>query len=297
MTATLGAARFPWPSGHRCGAMLSFDVDAESAILRIDPRFADRPSAMSHQTYGAGPGIRRILATLEQLELAATFFVPAYTAERYPDVVRAIAAGGHEVGCHGYLHEPPAALSADEERSILERSVETIEALSGKRPVGYRAPLADPSTRTPELLAEYGFLYDSSLTDEDVPYTVQTGAGTLVELPIQWALDDWEQYAFLIEPNVGQLIEPPSKVLELWRTELEAVHDEGLLFIGIMHPELSGRPARARVIRGIVEEASALGGVWWATGEQIARHALEATSETRRGPDGGEPTGEPGRRP
>ena len=78
-----------------------------------------------------------------------------------------------------------------------------------------------------------------------------------------------------MEPDVGKLIEPPSKVTELWTGELRAAHEEGLYVIGIMHPEMSGRPARARVIRDVVTVARELGGVWIAPAGEVARHVLE----------------------
>jgi peptidoglycan/xylan/chitin deacetylase (PgdA/CDA1 family) len=238
---------------------------------------------MAHQAYGARVGVFRLLAELERADVRGTFFVPGYTAERYPDTIRAIAAGGHEVGCHGYLHESPALLSGpDEERGIIERSVENIERLAGTRPRGFRAPMADPSPETPELLAATGFLYDSSLTDDDVPYILETANGPLVELPLHWSMDDWEQYAFLPEPDVGHLIDTPSKVAELWSGELDAAWEEGLLCMGIVHPELSGRPARARVIRQFVEHARELGEIWFATASEVAGAALDANDTERR---------------
>jgi peptidoglycan/xylan/chitin deacetylase (PgdA/CDA1 family) len=263
--------------------VLTVDVDAESALLQIDPKLARRPSAMAHQAYGARVGVFRLLAELERADVRGTFFVPGYTAERYPDTIRAIAAAGHELGCHGYLHESPALLSGpDEERGIIERSVEIIERLAGTRPRGFRAPMADPSPETPELLAATGFLYDSSLTDDDVPYILETANGPLVELPLHWSMDDWEQYAFLPEPDVGQLIDTPSKVAELWCGELDAAWEEGLLCMGIVHPELSGRPARARVIRQFVEHARELGEIWFATASEVAGAALDANDTERR---------------
>ena len=146
--------------------------------------------------------------------MQSTFFVPGFTARRYPDTVRRIVAAGHEVGWHNDMHEPPYVLSEGEERAIIGRSREVLEPLTGTPPVGYRAPSWELNERTPELLAAAGFVYDASLMDDDVPYRLGTAAGTLIELPVHWSLDDWEQYAFLPEPDIGQQIEPPSKVLE-----------------------------------------------------------------------------------
>jgi hypothetical protein len=73
----------------------------------------------------------------------------------------------------------------------------------GVRPLGHRTALWAATWRSPALVAEYGLLYDSTLMDDDRPYVLDTGKGRIVELPPHWSLDDWEQYAFLPEPNIG----------------------------------------------------------------------------------------------
>ena len=268
--------KFTWPRQARAACAVSFDVDAESAILAVDTRFAARASTMSHQAYGPKVGVPRLLGVLERADVHATFFVPGFTARRYPDTVRAIVAAGHEVGWHNDLHEAPYSLSESDERAILERGTEVLEPLTGARPRGFRAPWWELNERTPELLAAAGFAYDSSLMDDDVPYRLSTPAGTLIELPVHWSLDDWEQYAFLPEPEIGSQIELPSKVLELWSSELDAMRDEGCLLIPTMHPFLSGRPSRAKMLGEFLARVREHGDVWLATLGEIADHA-EAT--------------------
>jgi peptidoglycan-N-acetylglucosamine deacetylase len=275
---------FGWPGGAKCACLISFDVDAESAILQVDSKYARHATLMSHQAYGPRVGVPRLLDQLRRADVRATFFVPGFTAERYPDVVRRIAAEGHEVAWHGYLHEPPHELPLERQREVLERAHEVLEPLSGAPPAGYRAPWWELSLESPDLLAENGFSYDSSLMDDDVPYLLATSAGPLVELPVHWSLDDWEQYGFFVDPPLGDALEPPAKVLELWSVELEAMHEEGCLQVLTMHPFLSGRPARSRNIGRFVQLARSLGDVWFALGSEIAEHARTVLdgSSTRR---------------
>jgi peptidoglycan/xylan/chitin deacetylase (PgdA/CDA1 family) len=223
-----------------------------------------------------------LLGLLERHRIRSTFFVPGYTAHRYPGVVKDIVAAGHEVAHHGYLHEQPTAVSAAEEAVNLDRGLQALEEVAGVRPVGYRAPMWDLSWRSPALLAERGFLYDSSLMDADVPYELAAGPGTgssgssgqasLVEIPIQWALDDWEQFCFLPDISGSGLIETPRKARELWQDEFEALRDAGGCWVLTNHPFLTGRPSRARQLDELMAHVTACADVWTASLEEVARH-------------------------
>lgn len=267
---------FAWPAGYRAAAAFTFDVDAESAVLADRPEAADRLSVMSHQAYGPRVGVPRLLRVLDRNDVRATFFVPGYTAELHPEAVIAIRDAGHEIGHHGYLHEPPHKATADEEEGYLVRGLEALDRVAGVRPTGYRAPWWEATYRTPGLLAHYGFRYDSSLMDGDRPYRLAVGsdpgAPTLVEIPIQWALDDWEQYAFLPGITGSGVIETPAKALELWTVELDALVAEGGCFVLTMHPFLSGRASRAEALSRLIAHARAIEGLWIATLDEIARH-------------------------
>lgn len=265
-----------WPRGHRAAASFSFDVDAESAVLSAVPGSQARAGIMSHQSYGPLVGVPRILEILGRYGVTATFFVPGFTAERYPRVVRQIVEAGHEIAHHGYLHEPLEGVDAETEAGYLDRGLEALERVAGVRPVGYRAPMWEPTWNTGRLLAERGFLYDSSFMDADVPYELAVagvpGTASIVEIPIQWALDDWEQYCFLPGISGEGLIESPAKVEEMWTLELDAMRDVGGCFVLTNHPFLTGRPSRAAVLDRMIGRAVDHGDVWVASLGQIAEH-------------------------
>ena len=267
---------FSWPPGYRAAAAFTFDVDAESAVLADHPDAASRMSVMTHQAYGPRTGVPRILRILEHRGVRGTFFVPGYTAELHPAAIAAIRDAGHEIGHHGYLHEPPHLATAEQEEANLLRGLEALERTVGIRPSGYRAPWWEATYRTPGLLAKHGFRYDSSLMDADRPYRLavdgEPGAPSIIEIPIHWGLDDWEQYGFLPGLTGSGVIESPAKALEMWSAELDALAAEGGCFVITMHPFLSGRASRALVLDRLIARAREIPGLWITTLDEIARH-------------------------
>ncbi|WP_310268757.1 polysaccharide deacetylase family protein [Haloactinomyces albus] len=266
---------FPWPQNFRAAASFTFDVDAESCVLAHDPGATGRMSLMGHQAYGPRVGTPRLLRLLERQDIRATFFVPGYTAECYPDTVRAIADGGHEIAHHGYLHEPMQGVDESTEADYLDRGLEAL-ARVGVHPIGYRAPWWEMNWHTPRLLAERGFRYDTSLLDDDVPYRLATSgpdSASLIEIPVDWALDDWEQYAFYPGWTGSGIIEDPEKALQMWLLEARARHAEGGCFVLTNHPFLSGRPAKAHALERLIEQVKALEGMWVVPLREITAHA------------------------
>lgn len=290
---------FRWPEGASCAASFTFDVDGESAALGAAPATAGSMSAMTHQAYGPLVGVRRILNLLEHHGVRSTFFIPGFTADRYPGVVRDIAAAGHELAHHGYHHVTPTTLTPAERVRELDLGIDALERVARVRPTGYRAPMWDLSWDMPGLLVERGFTYDSSLMDADLPYVLDTKRGrgnrfdqsAFVEIPIHWALDDWEQYCFL--PGVTELgpIQTPSHALELWRAELEGMRRFGGCWVLTNHPFLSGRPGRAAALDTLIGEVAALADVWLATLDEIAAYTATLGLAPRRIADLPTPSG------
>jgi peptidoglycan-N-acetylglucosamine deacetylase len=281
--------RFVWPNSQRCAAMLCFDVDGETTALSEDPALTSRRTLMSQCEYGPRVGVPRLLGLLEHLEVPATFFIPGYVVEQHPRMVEAIVASGHEIGLHGYLHEKLAYLSEAEEEEILARCIDILERHTGIRPIGFRAPWFEINPWTAAVLARHGVEYCASAMGDDVPYFHENG---LVEIPGQWLLEDWEQFAFNADPAWGFIPENCAKVYDLWWREFEAMHDFGCCFVLTLHPWLSGRPSRVRLIEEIVRAMQDKGGVWFARGREIAAY-VRSNPERRREVDFDHPALQP----
>jgi peptidoglycan/xylan/chitin deacetylase (PgdA/CDA1 family) len=261
-----------WPGGARCAACLTFDFDAESGWLSRDPATKDRPGVLSQGQYGAKVGVPRILELLDDQGVRATFFVPGWVAERYPETTRAIRDAGHEIGHHGYLHERVQPDDPAGERTAFARGLRALDEVLGLRPVGYRAPGWDLTPITLSLVREAGMIYSSNLMDDAWPY-LHPGGG-IVELPVQWLLDDAP--FFMFNPTyVNRPIQMTFLVEQQWREELLGAIELGGLFNLTMHPQLSGHPSRLRMLRRLIELFKSRDEVWLATCQEVARHWLE----------------------
>jgi hypothetical protein len=104
---------------------------------------------------------------------------------------------------------------------------------------------------------------------DDVPYLLGNG---LVEIPGQWMLEDWEQFAFNADPAWGFIPENCDKVFDLWWQEFAAMRDFGCCFVLTMHPWLMGRPSRVRLLERLVTQMRDTGDVWFARGSEIANY-------------------------
>jgi peptidoglycan/xylan/chitin deacetylase (PgdA/CDA1 family) len=255
-----------WPRDARAACAFTFDLDAETLWMA---RGVHEPVALSQGRFGVAEALPRILALLRTAGLRASFFIPAWVATHHADAVRAIAGDGHEIGCHGDEHERVTDLPPGREREILLKSLEVLTPLSGKRPVGYRAPAWQLSAETLPLLASEGFEYSSNMMDRLVPYFhPPLGGRVLVEIPVSWVLDDAPFFLF-----TGQRgMQAPGPVLQGWLTELDGITASAGVTNFTFHPQLIGRPSRLACLHELIEHARRTPQLWIATLGEIAAH-------------------------
>ena len=264
----------PWPNGAKCAAAFTFDIDTDSFLhLMYGDAMPDKVAATSWVRYDE-IAVPRILAIFREFGLKQTFFYPAWCMERYPHLVDAILKDGHEIAHHGYIHEEMNRLpNREAEVEWIGRGIETIERMTGRKPRGFRAPTYQFSRHTASILAEFGFLYDASLMDDDVPSLYETDRGEILGLSSHWALDDWPQYVCNSDVGYNLNIRSPREASETFMAEFEAAHRHGGMWISVWHPWVSARLARAEALRGMIEAMLAKGDVWLAPMEEIAGHA------------------------
>ena len=263
-----------------CTVVLSFDVDGSSGMINRNPQIEHLPSARSFGDYGPTVAVPHLLAALERADAPASFYVPGWVAERWPAALERIAAAGHEIGHHGYLHEPPATLSPEEEAEVLDRGSDILEGITGERPAGYRSPSWELSDASLPLMAERGFRYDSSLMGSDAPYWVAAGAGALVELPIHWALDDYPYFVFA--PTDGRRLQAaPDHVESTWRDAFDELRRRGGVFTLTMHPYIIGRPGRVAMLERLIAYMQSQSGVTFARAVDVCDAFAEEWASAR----------------
>jgi peptidoglycan/xylan/chitin deacetylase (PgdA/CDA1 family) len=270
-----------WPGGARVavsivvnfeegGELTVSDGDArnEAVYEVIDEKQGPDPGIESHFAYGTRAGYWRIVDTLNRFNAKATFSACGRAVEAAPWLARDAVERGHEVAAHGYRWVTHAGMSEAEERASIVRSIEAIEAATGKRPVGWhtRAP-ATPRTRA--LLVEYGFLYDSDAYDDDLPYFVDVGGKRHLVLPYAFDTNDMHfQHSdrFTTAASFATYVTDAFDCLcregERWPR---------MMSIGL-HLRMIGRPGRIAALERILEHVGVRAGGWLATREEIARH-------------------------
>jgi peptidoglycan/xylan/chitin deacetylase (PgdA/CDA1 family) len=261
-----------WKNGARCAVALSFDSDHETNELRDGGKSIGR---MSWGQYGSRVGVPRLLALLAKYDVKATFFVPAVAALLHEDEQRRVVAEGHEIGIHGWIHELNSVLPYEVERDLMFRSTDTLERITGIRPVGLRTPSWDFSRDTLRIETELGLLYDSSLmADEDCYALMLDGTDTgIVELPVEWVRDD-AVYFMMNRFQALRPYTPPADVLDIFRREFDAAYEAGGLFQLTMHPHVITARSRIWILEELIRYAKSKD-VWFATHAEVAAYARD----------------------
>ncbi|GAA4341905.1 polysaccharide deacetylase [Pigmentiphaga soli] len=276
-----------------CG--FGIDVDAVAGWLGSYGG-EDSPDDISRGLFAGEVGVPRLLSLFERFGIKTTWFVPGHSVETFPEQIRKVSEAGHEIGVHGYSHENPIAMSAQQEEDVLDKCIELITEISGRRPTGYVAPWWEFSGITNELLLKKGIKYDHSLMHKDFePYRVRVGdswtridygkkAGEwmkplvrgketpLIEIPASWYLDDLPPMMFIKKsPNSHGFVNP-RHLEEMWRDQFDWVYRECdyAVFPITIHPDVSGRPQVLLMLERLFNHMRSHPGVRFVTLDEMA---------------------------
>jgi peptidoglycan/xylan/chitin deacetylase (PgdA/CDA1 family) len=231
---------------------------------------------MTMRQYDVLEGVARILRILDKHDVRATFPVCGLTAEWYPEMLRGIAADGHEIAAHGYSHLPLVDLSEGAQRQEVERATEAIDRVLLTPPKGWRCPMYSITEHTLDHIRDLGYLWDSDFHDQDFPYVLEKDGRPLVEIPA--GHDDWTLYLQLAGKDAVQMGGTPYGTAEgvfgSMKWEFDLLYEEAAraprVFQWCLHPKISGRPFRAAVLDKLISYMKEHDGVWFATCSELA---------------------------
>ncbi|KAI4271175.1 MAG: hypothetical protein L6R38_006925 [Xanthoria sp. 2 TBL-2021] len=300
---------------HRVRVALSVDFDAISAHLGTGKHPDNNMADYSQGIFAGKVGVPRLVKLFNKLGLSEkmTWFIPGHSMETFPAEVKQIVDSGCEIGLHGYSHEGSYQMTEEQESDVLEKCIDLATKLTGKKPVGWRAPLYQIRETTIPLLEKHGFEYDSSLTHHDSqpfflprhppieppdfskpastwmhPTPLSSSSLTsLVEIPCNWYGEDETPLSYLPHVNNShgyvdtRVIEQmwKDRFLWLWENADHEGSDEGVndfIFPICLHPDTSGM---AHVI-GMIERMM----IWlksWGEEVQFCRYE-DIAKETKR---------------
>jgi peptidoglycan/xylan/chitin deacetylase (PgdA/CDA1 family) len=234
------------------------------------------------------------LELFERYGVTTTFFVPGHTIDTFPEACHQIQEKGHEFGHHGYYHENPTKLQVDTERRLMELALYSFDRHLQIRPRGYRSPYWDYSEHTLDLIEEFNFDYDSSLMARDlVPYhpqrwqvnweraSVAGPASKVLEIPVNWYLDDFPVFAYVTGVQTGQ--QDTETFVRRWKDIFDYGYErvDGACFASAVHPQVIGQAHHMLAFERLIDYMAGKDGVWFATCSEIC-DAWEDDDEDRR---------------
>lgn len=250
---------------------------------------------VSRGIFAVTVGVERLLKLFGKYGIKTTWFVPGHTLESFPDEMRAVRDAGHEFGLHGYSHENPTAMMAEQQRDVLDKAYRSLTEFAGKLPRGNVAPWWETSREGARLLLEYGIEYDHSMGHHDCqPCYLATGerwtkidygqaasswmrplergtATGLVEVPSNWYLDDLPPMLFIKAALNSHGFVNARGVEDIWRDHFDYLyreHDEFVLPLTV-HPDVSGLPHTLLIHERLIEHFSRHEGVEFVTMGQM----------------------------
>lgn len=251
-------------------SVLEGDTQSETRIsdVVVPPVLGGRELNIEQSyEYGARVGYWRLLKAFTDRGLPATVNLVGRAGEQNPLALNAMINAGFDLHPHGWRWIDYAALSKDEERQMIHKSVAQVVQLIGKQPVGYYAGM--PSQNTQELVAEAGFLYSSDAYNDDLPYWSPDHPGLLM-LPYSLDTND----SRFGRDGGGYVV--ADEFFTYLKDTFDVLYAEGkqlpkMMTIGL-HARLIGRPGRIGALHRFIDYVSSHDAVWIARRDDIAHH-------------------------
>lgn len=274
---------FRWPGGARVGVIfnIAYEGWSEGQVPGIGPMgnplkpgFFDA-NAASWGKYGAVRGIWRALEVAGRNGVATSVMTNGVLAKLWPETVRAIHAGGHEVVAHSYgMDVIPVYLDEAGQRENIKRTTGLIGDVTGEAPRGWISPRGTGSPGHTALLAEAGYIHDGDCNDDDMPYLETVDGREIVRVSLTMDVNDLPSSI-----RYGNNARTMLQQFEDAFTALLTRETQPVLMDVTIHTHVYGRPAGAWVFDEIMRQVKATPYVWRSTRMQAAEWLLAKRAE------------------
>jgi peptidoglycan/xylan/chitin deacetylase (PgdA/CDA1 family) len=261
---------FQWPHGKRIAIYINVQLELWSEgcaptysvqTTGVKKGFVDT-SGISWSQYGCKVGAWRLIRTLDELKVPATFVTNAKCGELYPAVVKQIISSGHDIAAHGiWQNESLVEMSYEEQAQNIRTCFDMLEHSSGKRPQGWKSTASAITPDAVDILIKQGVLWFADRKDTDLPTRIHTEHGSIVSIPPTEFSDN------------RTLKGNPLDFYDVYKETFDYLyhHEPGSLMNLTVHCHSGGRPTMVAILRKLYQYFSQFPEVWFTTHGEIAR--------------------------
>jgi peptidoglycan/xylan/chitin deacetylase (PgdA/CDA1 family) len=273
-----------WPNGARLAVSFSLmfegggqPISGAGGVIpdKIEDGVPDLPTN-AFFAYGHYEGVPRVLDLMDKHGIKLSSFMIGKAVETSPDLAREIVRRGHEAAAHGRVWDNSYRLSRDEEKRFIADSVETIQKITGEKPLGWNAYWMRNSIHILETLQDLGFLYHIDEPSHDEPFIIPVRGRDFVTVPYTFHMNDIVSFPF-----EGW---NPAAYEQALRDEFDQLYEEGAhrrrMMVISLHDRISGHAGRVRALDRFLTYAKGKEDVWFARKDEITRWALDHRADT-----------------
>lgn len=267
-----------WPNGAQLVISVSMQFETGGQPEGAESPFSGSPlpkgqpdlPADSWFRYGANEGVYRMLDLWKKYNIKVTSHVVGEAAVKYPEIAKAIADGGHEIAAHGMSWSNQWNMNYADELAFVKKGIDTVEAITGKRGIGYNANWLRRSPNTLKVLHELGFLYHIDDLSRDEPFITKVNGKNFVVMPYTLRNNDIV--------NVEGKHWSPDQFLAQLKMEFDQLYEEGATKRRMMsisfHDRIGGAPAMVKAMDSFIKYTKTKKGVVFMRKDDIAKMVL-----------------------
>ncbi|MEM1111300.1 MAG: polysaccharide deacetylase family protein [Pseudomonadota bacterium] len=279
-----GRPKLEWPGGARVAFWVAPNIEFYELNPPTNPQRKAWPQpypatqGYSIRDYGNRVGHARQMAVLDKYGVRGSVSLSTALCDHHPEIIEQCVERGWEFFSHGiYNTRYTYGLSEDQERDMIQDSVDTIRRHTGQDCAGYLAPALSHSERTMDLFAEAGGIYTCDLFHDDQPTPVQVrGEGKFISIPYSLEMNDTIAYV------VGKI--EPRRYGQIIKDNFDRLYQEGAESGTVMciptHNYQVSCPHRLKAFEEALEYITGHSDVWVTTGREIAEHYIEHHYDT-----------------